>query len=462
MKSFQALSLVVMFMLVASFAFAGGPQLIGNEVLGTEGEPLVWDPSFIPILYVTDGGSLGALTNPQANQRVQQAFDVWHNVSTASISFANVGSITGVAGGDVRTAADFDQVISDCQNNFETAVVYDADGSLFMDLYSDPSVVGVTGVCDVSFDGYILSGLTALNGAYADLGQEFDAAMTHEFGHLIGLDHSQIDCLNTCNSTDRQATPTMYPILLGTEQSVLAPDDIAWVSTLYPGPTFAAAYGHVSGTVLFSDSFTPVQGVNVVFRQADNPSTPSVDESRANVFSVVSGYRFTGDPGQSYTANYLPCTADSMCAGGFLDDNTGGAEFGSHNPAMIGAFDIYLPPGSYTVQVQSIYAGFTGGSSVGPLSTPIAMPGPSEYWNNAESATDDVDASSLITVVAGGNLNEIDIILNGTLPRFDPLDDVEFGIGSARLSVREKTVLMMGGAKSRVSLALGSVAGWPF
>ena len=447
MKSFRALSLAVMFAFIASFACAGGPQLIGNSVLGTEGDPLVWDPSFIPILYVTDGGSLGALNNAQANQRVQQAFDAWHNVSTASISFANVGSITGVAGGDVRTAADFDQVISDCQNSFETAVVYDTDGSLFMDLYSDPSVVGVTGVCDVSTDGYILSAVTALNGAYADLGQIFDAAMTHEFGHLIGLDHSQIDCLNTCTSTDLQATPTMYPILLGTEQSVLAPDDIAWVSTLYPGPTFATAYGHVSGSVLFSDGLTPVQGVNVVFRQVDNPSTASVDESRANVFSVVSGYRFTGNPGQSYTANYLPCAAGSVCEGGYLDDNTSGAEFGSHNPIVIGAFDIYLPPGSYTLQVQSIDPGFTGGSSVGPLSTPIPMPGPSEYWDNAESATDDVGASSVITVMAGGNLNGIDIILNGTLPRFDPLDDVDFGGGDARFNVRGRTALTTGGAK---------------
>jgi hypothetical protein len=92
---------------------------------------------------------------------------------------------------------------------------------------------------------------------------------------------------------------------------------------------------------------------------------------------------------------------------------------------LIGTFDIALPPGTYTVQVQSIDPGFTGGSSVGPLLTPIPMPGSSEYWNIGESATDDLNASSPITVVAGGTLTGIDIILNGTLPRFDPLDDCD-------------------------------------
>jgi hypothetical protein len=412
---------------------AGGPQVIGNQVLGTEGRPILWDQQYMPILYVTDGGTLGPLTNLQANQRVQQAFDSWASVSTASISFQNIGSMSGVPNGDVRTAHDFNQVISDCQNGLETAVVYDSDGSLFLDLYSDPSVIGFAGICAVSTDGYILSAVAALNGSYANLGQEFDAAMMHEFGHIIGLDHSQIECLNTCSTDDLAATPTMYPILLGPEQSLLAPDDVAWVSTLYPGPAFTTSYGHVSGTIFFSDGETPVQGANIVFRDVNHP--------RANVFSVVSGYRFTGNPGQSYTSHYLPCTVGSACEGGYLDDNSSGDEFGSRNPAVIGTYDIALPPGTYTMQVESVDPGFSGGSSVGPLRTPIPLPGPSEYWQIGESSSDDVGASSHITITAGGSVTGIDVILNDTSPRFDPFDDCDYGqIGLVRDKVNSGAV----------------------
>jgi hypothetical protein len=286
MKPLHSLArLVLLITLTTSISHAGGPLVVGNAPLGTDGEPIVWDQRYMPIMYVTDGGALGALTNTQANDRVQQAFDAWHNVSTASISFMNIGGISGIPAGDVTTVSDLNQVVSDCQDSFETAIVYDADGSLFLDLFSDPNVVGFSSVCVVSSQGFILSALAALNGAYANQGDLLTAAMIHEFGHVIGLDHSQIECLDTCTSDDRSATPTMYPVLLAPEQAVLAPDDIVWASTLYPGPTFATAYGHVSGSVRFSDGITPVQDVNVVFRQADNPST-QVNESRAFVYSA--------------------------------------------------------------------------------------------------------------------------------------------------------------------------------
>ncbi|MBV9086069.1 MAG: hypothetical protein JOY79_01170, partial [Acidobacteriaceae bacterium] len=187
LRALTYLALTIVF--IPLVVHAGGPQLIGNGVVGTEGQAIVWDPTAMPIIYVTDGGSLGPLTNTQANQRVQQAFDKWAAVSSADISFASGGAITGVPGNDVRTVADLNQVAADCMNGLETAIVYDADGSLFLDLYSDPSVVGFAGVCAVTSGGYILSGVVALNGSFANLGDEFDAAMMHEFGHLIGLDH---------------------------------------------------------------------------------------------------------------------------------------------------------------------------------------------------------------------------------------------------------------------------------
>ena len=109
--------------------------------------------------------------------------------------------------------------------------------------------------------------------------------------------------------------------------------------------TYASAYATISGTIFFSDGQTPVQGVNVIARQANNPNTAPNESSRIAV-SVVSGYRFTANPGQSVTANYLPCTPPGQngCpASGFADRNTGGSQYGSRNAIYYGSYDIPVP-----------------------------------------------------------------------------------------------------------------------
>ncbi len=75
--------------------------------------------------------------------------------------------------------------------------------------------------------------------------------------------------------------------------------------------------------------------------------------------SVVSGYRFTGNPGQSITG-----------------DNTGGSAHGSRDATLIGYYEIPVPPGTYTVEVESIDSSFQGGSGLGPFgpADPTARP----------------------------------------------------------------------------------------
>jgi hypothetical protein len=157
-----------------------------------------------------------------------------------------------------------------------------------------------------------------------------------------------------------------------------------------------------------------------------NPSTQQ-NESLQIAVSVVSGYRFTGNPGQSFTSNYLPCTPAGQggCPdSGFFDGNSGGSRFGSRNIAYAGTFDIPVPAGSsYTVEVESVYPQFAGGSSMGPLDPPLPLPGLPEFWDKQESSYDDPAARDVIPATPGQSITGIDIILNGTDPRFDPYED---------------------------------------
>src|SRR5260370_14735560 len=230
-------------------------------------------------------------------------------------------------------------------------------------------------------------------------------------GHFSGLGHSQINLylfksgfVGNCPVDELAGLPLMFPVEFCQSRKsaglpILAPDDVAWISKLYPNSTYAANYGTISGFVFFSDGITHVQGLNVIARRVDDPNTPQ-NESQRIAMSVVSGYSFTGNPGQSITG-----------------DNTGGSTFGSRNPAVIGYYEIPVTQGAYTVQTENIDASFTGGSSVGPLDRPALTYGAAEYWHQYESANDDPTQKDPITVQAGQKIRNNHPILNRNPPR---------------------------------------------
>jgi len=271
-------------------AHAGGPLIVGGS-FGVDAQPFTWDTS-APIDYTTDGGMLGTLSETEANDRVATMFQVWQDVTTATIAFNRAGSISPVGvftDGDVDTMEEFDAVEGDCLAGNQSPIVYDADGSLFDDLVGDPNVIGFAGPCRLDVNGRILSAEAALNGRFLDgitdltatppnrelSDAAFDATFIHEFGHFSGFDHSQINlnCIVTgCadGSDDAFGLPTMFPILISSleessgipAQFTLAPDDIAWISRLYPaaGPGgFDATFGTIEGMIFFSDGQTPAK-----------------------------------------------------------------------------------------------------------------------------------------------------------------------------------------------------------
>jgi hypothetical protein len=284
-------------------------------------------------------------------------------------------------------------------------------------------------------NGYILSSAIVMNGAFQDgvskannfelTPNEFDEAITHEMGHFLGLDHSQINLevllqnVYPCDLDDLAGLPLMFPIAVCQARKdvglpVLSPDDVSWISTLYPNANTAGSYAIISGTIYFGDSVTPFQGVNVIARLADDPNTPE-DESRRVAVSGVSGYLFTGNPGQSVTATISAA-----------ENNANGSSSGSRNPALIGYYQLAVPPGTYTVEVEAVYYGFVGGSSVGPLSPPAPLSVGGEFWNLNESAYDFPKQRDTITVHSGDKITGIDIILNNWgFPRFDQYEDGE-------------------------------------
>ena len=211
-------------LIAAGLASAGGPLGVF-----TNGEPYVWNVATIQ--YRTDGGPLSAtVTEQAARTRVQNMFNVWQNVGSASISYSRVGAILDVGAftdGDVSTAVEYDAVNGACGSSAQNPVIYDVTGEIFEDVVADDSVIGFAGPCSIDPAlGRILSGSAVMNGLYQD-GQaapiadltaaEYDATFIHEFGHFSGLDHSQInvDCgFVNCGADNLAGLPTMFPFLM--------------------------------------------------------------------------------------------------------------------------------------------------------------------------------------------------------------------------------------------------------
>lgn len=392
-----SIALWALLLLPATMTHAGGPLLVRGN-----GTPYVWS-TLNPISYRTDNGPLSAnFDEMDARARVLAMFNVWQNVGSANIGYNRAGfinSTTGFSDGNVSTGAEYNAVLGTCNSGSQSPIIYDADGAIFTDLAIDvTSVLGFAGPCTLDASNF-LSGQAVMNGRFQD-GQPapddiptaaFDAAFIHEFGHFSGLDHSQINvnCQAACSTDDLSGLPTMFPLLVSATQGQLSVDDIAWISSLYPqtGPGgFAATHGTITGTVFFSDGASHAQLVNVIARQVDT----GLNQDRTTAASVVSGYRFRTFHGNSIL-------------------NNTGSSFGGVAPALVGLYEIPVPPGNYTVEVESIDPGFTEGSSVGG---PILIPMP---------GTAPVPIGP-ISVAPGSATSGHDIVLIGTDPRFDQFE----------------------------------------
>jgi Matrixin len=447
-----ALCVGCLFCLAAVPMRSEGPLLVGGPSQGSlvqaEGVPYKWSATSLAfnsgtetLSYWTDQGSLGSVSNP--DNLVAQAFSAWQNVPTASIKFTQAGKLSQ----DV-TLSNYKTVLNALQNCGASpattapsggaqpvTVIFDTDGSILNDMGEDPNTIGgeATALCPSS-DGKSNTynrGEAILNGKKSDTSL-LTAVMTHEFGHLIGFDHAQInlDCLSNTQACADDGSlagvPIMFPVLLrnpntGTYPTTPRTDDVAAVSVLYPETANNApaqipfsTLGRIQGRVFFSDGMTPAQGYNVIARCVSCASGP-----RVVAVSNVSGYLFTENAGNTAVPTSLSAEP-----------------YFSHDPALLGFFDLPgLPPGTYTVEVEAIHNSspfpFVQGSSVGPigiLGFQFTLPGTCathQFFDNPPPGADPCTSGTTLTVPpsSAGVTTGIDIVLTGTGPRFDAWED---------------------------------------
>ena len=292
--------------LAAAAAYAGGPLQVCSS-----GVPLKYPGSGLVTLNYDGGGVLGARSKAQADAIVTNAVSLWTNVNTATVTLARGADLAG----DVTVAN-----VSAYMDNFSDGlnpVIYDTDGSIVDALLGTGQksyVLGFAGSAYSLSPCQYVEGRAVINGSIAVTDSSMTVVIAHEVGHLIGLDHTQLDGAQGLTTSNY---PLMYPIAYRSLIS-LHDDDISAVSSLYPDTTFNSVYGQVSGNLRASGGVTPVLGANVWAQEV----------TTHKVYSVVSDYLMQGN----------------------------------------GYFKLSLPAGTYTLHAEAIDSQFTGGSGVGPYS----------------------------------------------------------------------------------------------
>jgi hypothetical protein len=367
---------IVLSLFITTQLFAGGP-------LSTHNGKVVRFKSDT-VKYHLDRGPFGIFTNQQARDLANASFLVWEEVPTAVIAFNHTAADTlpvDVNGSNFLQYTTLSSVKVDSIN----PIIFDSDGGITNALFGSGAanfVIGFAWTEDVDGDGYYDEGEAVMNGLFAQGTQysftydEWKSTFVHEFGHFIGLDHTQIngDCVDDPALT--QYVPTMFPTSTVDDVPLgeLNPDDIAAVSLIYPHPSFNSATGSISGSVVRAGGAV-VRGANVV-------AISTGADSMMNRISTVTDY-------------FVENTGDFTIAG--------------------------LSPGSYYVRIEPIDPMFTEGSGVGPYSfddTDVSFINPviPEYYNSTNESgdplTDLPNDRTPVIVAAGAITSGIDFIAN--------------------------------------------------
>src|SRR5271169_6699790 len=355
-KSLVTLLLIAPLAAFTSSAFAGGPLLVDPKTKSA----YHYDTSTeVPAYY--DLGNLGVVTDYSQNPPAQVIFDNttgaalvkkgygdWSGIPTASLRANVVGDFSLKGLPDINSTNVTD--IIGTSNGRGIYVIFDADGSIMQNFFGAGD--GILGISSPQFSitgtTIITESFVVLNGSAIDPADtnamNFQGVATHEFGHSLGMAHTQTNgaaffysqftgenvgpqsCSNlpyTTNLTGADVE-TMYPYInpnvggTGLAQANLhTTDTLASFSDLYPGTGWSSSYGTISGKVYDLDGKTELTGVNVIAR---NLADPYVDSTSAITGQMTQGLL---GPDGSYTlhglkpgAHYV-VYADAIMAGGF-------------------------------------------------------------------------------------------------------------------------------------------------
>lgn len=315
---------------VCASAAAGGPYYV-DEVNKTgvakrwQGNAMTW--------YVDKGALSDTITNQEGIDLITAQLAKWSAASLENADRTSVQTISfssaygGKTGSDI-TVENYETTINQLTSG--TLIIFDKTGDITAREAGESnrnSVIGLSTPLEFDSSGlYITAGVIIMNGYPLDNGvldeETYTAALLHELGHVINLDHTQVNntigkaCATSASCSSGNVVPTMYPILVSHQQSTLKIDDIITASLIYPNVSDASKKFHTDFAMItgamYDKNGAKLKGVNVIAMRCDGVDSAGdcTPESTAQIDarSMVSGVMYPNYDGEStyFLAGLVP------------------------------------------------------------------------------------------------------------------------------------------------------------
>lgn len=394
MKRFLVTLLVLLFVPLPSFGFV--PQIEFNELGRIVSVAWTSSEARSGIQFFANTSSF-PFSSRDIDRIVSSSFLAWEGIDTADLRFVNGGS------GNFRKSS------TDRRN----VILFDPSGVEI----GAPAGSGVIAITTINWDeqGRVTDADITFNGrdftfsvteAFPGPGPvDLQDVMTHEVGHLLGLDHTPLVGPTSIRPTMNPFASQDGPGLART----LEPDDTAGATALYPGSA-ATQLGAITGQVVNRNG-DPAFGVHVV----------AYDATTGNfVVSALSG-----------------------AAG----DNKGRNGDGRYEISG-------LPPGEYRIGIESVQ-GSVSAQNFGGIFSRFETGFDDEFFNNV----DRLSIAQVLTVEAGRLIGPIDFILGLTTPGFPQFTNLQLPVNTpdrrgpykVRLSISDEGTVVSAVLRYRIN-----------
>lgn len=228
------------------FALSGSAHAYVIKV-NAEGAPTHWTTTHIP--FYVDPSHAGGLTPDEIEAAATQAADAWNQVPgiTVTLDYQGLVDLTGPDAPEADVVAFDDEWQLNPKLLAMTATRTEADGSI------------------ESFDMLVNTADYTWSTTGAPDAQDLQNTLTHEFGHVLGLDHNTVD-----------SSVTMWPSsqLGETSKRTLANDDMRGVLSLY-GDSAAQALTRAGCSTVPGRTTLPFAGLFAAFAAATLRRSPT-------------------------------------------------------------------------------------------------------------------------------------------------------------------------------------------